>query len=306
MTRESESAAGEGATDGLTPEAAFAILGNEYRAAIVRALGDAQGTTGPRVELAFSDLYDAADVDVATSQFNYHLQQLVGPFVDRTEAGYRLRHEGVELYRTIVAGTYTAAPSLDRFEVGADCFHCGAPIEATYEDRRFTVACSACDRQYSDTTVPPSAVEGEADAVLARVDQYLRQRILAFSKGACSNCANGLDTQFIPGDEVAAEGADHLDVFVHRACQHCGAQQYLSVGLALLYDARVVAFFETHGVDVTETPVWELEFAMTDRHVDVRSRDPWDVALTLDRDGDELELDVTEALDAAGSSPGNV
>ncbi|WP_255150191.1 helix-turn-helix domain-containing protein [Halorarius halobius] len=275
-----------------SPGDAFALLGNEYRAEIIRTLGDAHGTEGPRPVLAFSELYDRADVDIATSQFNYHLQKLVGPFLEGTDEGYRLRHGAVELYRTILAGTYIRDASLEPFPVGADCHYCEAPIEARYDDRRLVIGCSACDREYSDTTAPPSIGDGDRDALLARIDQYLRHRILAFSKGACSICANGLDTRLLPGEELAGAGANQLDVFVHRSCDHCGAQQYMSVGLALLYDVDLVSFFNNRGLDVTETPIWELEFAMTDRHVDTVATEPTRLALRVERGGDELELVV--------------
>lgn len=296
--------AGGGSEDGLTPEDAFAILGNEYRARIIYTLGDAQGIEGPRPAMSFSELYAAADADVATSQFNYHLQKLVGPFIDKTDEGYRLRHEGVKLYRTILAGTYTTESlSVEPIDVGVSCYYCSAPIEATYRDRRVTIACSSCDRQYSDTTMPPSLVDADEDALLERIDQHVRHRILAFSKGVCSVCASGLRTQFLTPDEIAAPGFGELGVFVHRACEHCGAQQYMSVGLSLLYNARLIAFFEERGLDVTMTPIWELEFAMTDRFVDVRSIDPWEVALALQRDGDELELIVDDDLNVIDRSP---
>ncbi|QLD84164.1 helix-turn-helix transcriptional regulator [Natronomonas halophila] len=282
--------------DRLTSEDAFAILGNEYRAEIIRTLGEEQGTEGPRPTLAFSDLYSKADVDIATSQFNYHLQKLVGPFIDKTENGYRLRHEAVALYRTILAGTYTETASLERFQVGVDCYYCDAPIEARYADRRFTVLCSGCGREYSDTTAPPSIVEGNHEALLNRMNQYARHRILAFSKGVCSICANDLRTRVLPGEELGVSGSEQLDVFVHRSCDHCGAQQYMSVGLSLLYNPELIAFFQAQGRDITTTPIWELEFAMTDRFVDVRSTDPWEIALHIEQDGAELELVVDDTL----------
>ena len=279
-------------TDGgtsLTPEDAFALLGNEHRAEIIRTLGDAQGTEGPRATLAFSELYDEADADVGSGQFNYHLQKLVGAFVEQTDAGYRLRHEAVTLYRTILAGTYTERVSVDPFPVGVDCYHCGDPITAEYTDRRFSIECRGCDQQYSASTAPPSIVEDDRGAMLSRIDQYARRRILAFSKGVCAICANGLDTQMLPGETVDFSGSERLDVYVHRSCQHCGAQQYMSVGLSLLYDAALVAFFKNTGRDITETPIWELDFAMSDRYVDVHSRDPWRIEFTIERDGERFE-----------------
>lgn len=50
------------------------------------------------------------------------------------------------------------------------------------------------------------------------------------------------------------------------------------------------------GLDVTTTPVWELDFAATDRYVCIYSTDPWDIALELTLDGDMLELVVDDNL----------
>lgn len=288
--------------DRLTPQDAFAILGNEYRSEIIRTLGEEQGSEGPRPQLSFSELYSKAAVDITTSQFNYHLQKLVGPFIDKTEKGYRLRHEAVTIYRTILAGTYTRNTRIEQFPVGGDCFYCNEPIEARYTDRRFTVLCAACDREYSVTTAPPSIVEGDRGALLNRMDQYIRHRVLAFSKGVCSICATGLDTQFLPGEELAVSGSEQLDVLIHRSCTHCGAQQYMSVGLSLLYNSSLIAFFQERGIDITSKPIWELEFAMTDRFVNIRSTDPWEIALCIKQDDDELELVIDNDLSVLSES----
>ena len=254
----------EAAGAALPAEEAFSLLGNEYRARIVLTLGEAQGTEGPRPTLPFSELYAAADVDVSTSQFNYHLQQLVGAFVEKVDDGYRLRHEGVSLYRTVLAGTYTREASIEPFAVGADCYDCGGAIEARYDDRRFVVACGDCGTEYSATTAPPTIADHDPDAILERIDGYVRNRIRSFSRGVCSICANAVAGAFRPAEPVDESGSSRLDLYCHYSCDHCCAQQYLSVGLSLLYDAEVIAFHQRHGVDVLETPIWELPFAMTE------------------------------------------
>jgi len=58
-----------------------------------------------------------------------------------------------------------------------------------------------------------------------------------------------------------------------------------------------VAFCHERGVDVRETPIWELEFAATDRFVTVGSRDPWEFAIGVHLDGGVLELVVDDELE---------
>jgi len=50
-------------------------------------------------------------------------------------------------------------------------------------------------------------------------------------------------------------------------------------------------------VDVASTPHWEFEFAMTDRHLPVRSLDPGAFVLRATADRETLELVVDGDLD---------
>ena len=272
---------------------AFELVGDEIRAGIVRVLGDDAGRESPWRPVSFSELRSRVDSDIDSAQFNYHLQKLVGQFVAKNDDGYRLRPAGMKLYRAVRAGSFTREVSLDPFPVGLDCYNCGGAVEASYDDGIFEVACPACGRIYEHTMVPPSAVEGADEReLLARVDQYNRHRTLAESRGVCRICANALGVELLEPEETPMTDAGQLDVVVHRPCDHCGTRPYMSVGTALLYDSDLVAFCREHGFDVTETPRWELEFAMTDRYLTVRSTDPWEVAFEIALDGDSLELVV--------------
>jgi hypothetical protein len=278
-----------------TPEAAFALIGNEIRADILRVLGE-----DPHTPVTFSELRSRVDEDIDSGQFNYHLQQMVGQFVDHEdgeESTYRLRAEGRTLYRTIRAGTFTRRATVEWFDAGFDCYFCGAAVEGGYEDGAFQLQCPACDHVYVHTTAPPSTVEGaEREDLLDRIDRYNRDRILSFRGGVCPICVNGMDQELLPGEEVWSEGSEDLDVFVHHDCDYCGNQHYLSVGMALLHEPHVVSFFHERGVDVTAVRHWEFEFVMTDHYTTVRSREPWEVALEITCEGDTLELVVDESL----------
>jgi hypothetical protein len=279
-------------------ESAFALVGNEIRAAIVETLGDERGQEGARPILSFSELHDAVAVDVVSSQFNYHLQQLVDNFVDQTEDGYRLRPEGSRLYRLMRAGTVSERTTFGPVDVGFDCHHCGTPAEGVYADSMFTVQCRACETLYDLVLVSPGTLEpGESDdgaeaALVARIDQYTRHRRLAFSRGVCPVCANDVDVALLDGDESPFAAYQDREVVVHQSCGHCGSQMYVGVGEALLYDPGLVSFCWERGVDVTSELVWSLPWAMTDDSVTVQSRDPWRVAVDVPAGGDTLRIVV--------------
>lgn len=279
-------------TDGEFPaEEAFALIGDELRAEILRVLGER-----PHEGLSFSELRRSVDEDVDSGQFNYHLQKLVGHFLERTDDGYVMRASGLALYRAIKSGTFTRRVSIDPFEVGFDCYFCETAVEATYEDGDFEMACPGCGHVYTYTNLPPSAIDEDREALLDRVDQYNRHRFLAASRGVCPVCANSLGLDFRTGDEVWTDGADRLDVFVHRGCSNCGRDNYTSVGLTLLYHPAVVSFYRDCGRDLTSIPHWELPWVMTDDHLTVRSRDPWEFLLRVPCGGETLELVVDEEL----------
>lgn len=286
---------GDGESDtgsGMTAEDAFGLLGNEIRAEIMRVLGES-----PHEGLSFSTLRERVGEDVDSGQFNYHLQQLVGPFVEDTADGYVLRAPGLALYRAIRSGAFNRTVTRGPFGAGFDCYFCATPVEAAYDDGSFTLTCPGCDHLYANTMLPPSAVEGvdEAD-LLARVDQYNRHRLLLATRGVCPVCVNGMDLEFVPAEQVWSTGSERLDVLVNRSCDHCGRENHMTVGLALLYHPALISFFYDYGIDLTSINHWELEFVLTDNHTTVRSRDPWEVAVSITHEGLTLEMVVNDAL----------
>jgi hypothetical protein len=283
--------------DDIAPEDAFSLLGNDIRADVIRALGEADLEKGDASSLSFSDLHARVSGDVPSSQFNYHLQKLVGRFVEQTDGGYQLRPVGVNLYRVIRAGTFTREVSMGPVELDVDCYSCDGVVVAAYDDGRFVVECRDCGRLYNRVAMPPSAVEdAQAETLLARVDQYSRHELLASSKGVCHVCVNELNTGIRSASDTDWEGTGGIDIFVSSHCEHCGYHHDMSVGVALLYEPELISFCSDHGVDVLETPIWELEFAMTGDCVTVVSTDPWRIAFRHTIDGNSLELVVDADL----------
>lgn len=286
--------AGEGVADeGFPVDEAFALVGHDLRAEILRVLGER-----PHEGLSFSELRREVDADVDSGQFNYHLRKLVGHFVEQTGDGYVLRPAGLALYRAIRSGTFTQRVALEDVDAGFDCYHCGSPVELSLEDGWLEMTCTGCDHVYTTSWLPPSAVAGDRESLLDRLDQYNRHLYLAATKGVCPVCASELSLEFVPGAEMdlGETGTERHEAFVSRHCSHCGRTQYMPVGMTLLYHPVVVSFFHDHGRDVTATPHWELEWAMTDRTLTVQSRDPWAFSLEIPCEDELLEVVVDDGL----------
>lgn len=93
------------------------------------------------------------------------------------------------------------------------------------------------------------------------------------------------DSQYLDDQEV---GIEHI-------CERCTNRSVNSVGVYLLYHPAVVAFHYDHGIDLTETLVWELSW-LHEQETTVVSRDPWQVRFASEINGDHLEVMVNEDL----------
>lgn len=274
---------------GVSDGEPFELVGNEIRAKIIQALGEFDADQGTTSIISFSDLTARVDVDVVSSQFNYHLQRLVGHYVEKTEDGYRLRPEGKNLYRTIRAGTFTVGGSLGRVNLDQACYYCDEELYLAYDDGMFTVQCHGCETLYDLILAPPSAIRTE-DSLLIRVSQYNYQMRQAFAQGVCPDCVNSLDTQLLTPDETGFGDIVRRTLYVYRSCSYCGNHSYLSLGSVLLHHPAVIAFCYRHDLNVMATPRWELEFAATDRTVSIVSRDPWEASLKISLDDETIEV----------------
>jgi Zn ribbon nucleic-acid-binding protein len=304
---------GEGGEGGpASPSEAFELVGNEVRQEILLALSEPDGETLNTPVLPFSELYDRVDADVNSSNFNYHLQQLLGQFVEQREPdetahpnpgvadepGYALRPEGLLLTWIVRSGAGTMGASPRSFDAGFDCHHCDAPVRATYENAVFLLECSGCGYHYDYNLTPPGVARDTDDPeeLLARVAAYNRTIRGGFARGVCPLCANAVDHRFVPAAETNYPRKDLREVFVHRRCDHCGYIDYLTVGELLLQEPALVGFCLEHGVDVVSQPIWELPFAATDECVTVEQTEPWTVRFSLTLDGETLELRVDDDL----------
>jgi hypothetical protein len=297
---------------GPTPRETFELVGNETRAETLRVLAAARGGGLPPA-LSFSELRDRIDVDVGSSQFNYHLSRLVGTLVeDRSEgsgqlvdafvtdeSGYALSPTGTFLTRLLTATGTPEGVSLDRgpLDTDTDCHYCGRTLRARYANRTFRVWCPGCDHQYVYTLTPPGLVAGDpdADALLDRADRYLRHKYTTFADGSCPLCANAAPPEVVAPETVNWPRADRLAALVRRRCDHCGNLNYALVGTELLTDPGVVAACHEAGVDVRNTRLWALPFAVTDRHTTVESA-PWRATLALPADDATLAVTVDDDL----------
>ena len=272
----------------LSPESAFSLLGNETRVAIIRALGEMSDES-----LSFSALRDRIAV-ADSGQFNYHLKKLVGSFVNRTDEGeYELTYAGARVVGAILSGTYNRRGTQTTFELDSICPLCESALSAEYENERVTISCPTCEEQLSTFGFPPGAFENRTSAELTRAfDGWIRTYFSLAATGFCLNCAGRMHGSLTDDSEYTEE---NQEVCIEYVCERCVEIATTSIRSYLVHQPAVVAFHYDHGIDLDETPAWELPW-LRDEQTEILARDPWRVKSVVELDGDRLECVVEDDL----------
>ncbi|WP_232703473.1 winged helix-turn-helix domain-containing protein [Halobacterium wangiae] len=240
------------------PEAAFALLSNDLRVAMLRALGEAADP------LAFSELRERVG-EADSGKFNYHLGKLTGNFVTQGDDGYELSLAGRRVYGAILSGQYTADASVDPFEFEGPCPFCGhETLVAEYADERARLYCPDCEVWRNEFSFPPASLDQfERAALPAAFDRWMLATVVKVLQGFCANCGGRVDGTLVP-----TESDLPMDLAARFECRRCGDELRSSPTLPVLFDPTAVAFFEAHGVDVFADPSWRYfgpddEFAVS-------------------------------------------
>jgi hypothetical protein len=242
----------------------FELVAEETRAAILGALAAHQAENPRDPTLGFSALRERADID-DSGNFNYHLGKLRPAYVRQTDDGYALTFAGMSLAGTLRAGVDT---EIIRGPVSPDgrCGICDTELTVEYERCVLSVTCEN-DHKFPRDELSPNAVTGrtlgEAVSIQTCRTKY---RLDLVRRGVCPARFGDVE----PEHEVLdAPQASHVLVVT---CADCGRVSSSSVGMYLLREPAVIAFYHDHGVDVTETPLWALDLPSANRRSAPRTR----------------------------------
>ena len=281
----------ESESEGLSPADAFALVGHEHRVDILRSLL-AACRTRDEYPTSFSTLYERTDIEVS-AQFSYHLGELTGQFVRRTDDGYELRYAGWEVATSILAGTYNRRLEFGPTSIDGTCPHCGGTtLDAAYREEWLAIGCTACDVHLVRYTFPPGGLESRSlPETLRAFDRHVRSHVALARTGVCPGCFGVMEVQTASVDERVDE--DHIVVCV---CQRCGNRLRPQPGLFLVNDEHVVRFFHDHGRSLSGTPFWEHEFCVSGACTSVTATDPWRCVVTIPREDEQLVVSVDDTL----------
>lgn len=300
--------------DGLSPEDAFAILGNEIRLDILRVLWHAtatDGSTDTAPPLTYSELLESVDLR-DSGQFNYHLSKLRPHFVHETGDGYSLTEAGKRIARTVIAvsdGTASQFPC----ELPADCPLCGNQLIATYHDQHLLVECTTCNGRYGEDA-PEGAISimgfpaaGLTDRTPAEVlEQGLYRCMLDLAylmHGVCRECAGQVVSSVSvcddheTGDDPTCQTCDTpYEIWAEQRCDRCGLAKRLPVQFFVMGLAPVISFFYDHDINLLEPSYEELDVCIHTMYTVSVEHEPLRIHVTIEADGDELGLTLDDTM----------
>jgi hypothetical protein len=290
------------ALDGISPDEAFSVLGNEIRLDIIRVLWQANAVhayddvTDAAETISFSELRRGVDVD-DNGKFNYHLSKLTPHFVRQTEDGYRLSGAGRQIARTVIAVSggegFDFPTDLER-----DCPLCRSPLRATYSDQWLRVRCTECEGLFGDEA-PAGTVYlanypagGLADRSAEEAFQTGLYRCMLdntyLMHGVCRECGGRIASSMSAcldhedGDGVCSDCGTPFPAWAERRCETCGFAKRLPVELFVLALSPVIGALDHLGVDALAPSFDEVIGLLRDRLETTVSADPLRVSTTVD------------------------
>ena len=309
----------------LSPEDAFAVLGNDTRFTILQVLWELYDPNDPANVVKFAELYDS-DAAVSfselydrvgyddTGNFNYHLEKLIGHFVRRTDAGYELTQAGFEIAQAVVAGTVRERPNIDTSGIDEACPRCGASIVSEYENHHLTVSCTECPGIWQDATgeegvlftlpLPPTGLSDRTpEQALHATLAFNLNRIRAFIGGVCPDCSSAVaESLDVCGAHEPRDGGgcpqchrQHA-IEVSEVCYQCKAVARGPLTIAILAHPAVTAFYYGHGIEHLFASWETFERAQTLQE-EILETDPLRLRITVPCEGDRLRLTLDETLD---------
>lgn len=285
---------------------AFRTLSDSSRIAILRtfaAVLDEKDLVAdaPMPTLSFSELYDRVDID-STSRLSYHLDELDGTYVTRTEDGWKFTFAGEAIVRLVLSGAYAGGIDFDSVETPGRCLHCGEEkLEATVDDRALVHVCQACDSKMGGFPVTPAQVQNrDPESLLESAKAVTQSKLRQYRNGICTECGGVVDMAV--ETEAVAEDASEIDQFIATGrCEQCWRTLNGPLPMWLTSHPASVAFHWDHGIDVLSLGMRDISEKLgsgewTTERVDT---DPAEYEVTYRVGANALRLVVDDELTVA-------
>lgn len=283
-------------TELIDPEVVDAIesLGDRRRLQILLALAAEERRRRRQwLTMSFTELYEAVDVE-SSSQFSYHLDRLVGRFVDKTPDGYRLTYSGHKIVRAILSDGYESTGTFEDREVPGVCVFCEQPsLVATLEAEQFVVRCTACESTLLTDFFPRSQTRDRTPSEIVESFGYRIWATYVQLRGnVCPECYGEVDAV------TEARERERETMYVRVCtCPQCWFVVSMPVEVPVAFHPAAVGALWDRGVSLLDVPLWEFfEFVTSDAiTTDVVSEDPFEARFEFALGDDRLCFRMDDA-----------
>lgn len=253
---------------------AFKLLGHETRLAILLALWEAYDPYADDTTVSFSTLYERVGVR-DSGNFSYHLDKLLGHYVEEVAGGYRLRPAGRKIIRAVIAGSGLDDRRLPRSEIPRSCYHCGGDVELIYEHERLYQICSECEGNIGPSSTeraprgtlvvydgfnPAGLTDRSAgDVFVAGTIEYIHS-VKLLIRGVCPECSGRIEESLRICESHDAPSGDLCptcgtsirgganEARVTYVCSICKYNASYPAWVAVFDHPEIMSFYYDHGV----------------------------------------------------------
>lgn len=294
---------------------AFKLLSDETRLAILLALWEGYDPHAEANSISFTRLYERVNVQ-DSGNFAYHLDKLVGHFVEDTEDGYVLSNAGHKIVRAVIAGSGLQERSLPWTKTPRSCPSCGGTVEVRYADQRLYQRCPSCQGHLgprSSEQTPtgtlvvhdgfdPAGLVGRSpeEVFVASTIDYHGTVTLVIRR-ICPECSGTVEETLHLCEDHDPDAGDLCstcgtgdEARARYVCSVCKFSVSYPAWAAAFDHPAVVAFYYDHGCEGTfdlEDP--EAAGRLWDRLIrdqELVSRDPVRIRVDIREAGEVLEL----------------
>jgi hypothetical protein len=280
-----------------TPAELFDLVGHPGRLSIVEELIAAK--RGDDDSRSFTTLRDRSAID-DTGRFNYHLGELVGTVVEKTDEGYRLSPYGHRITAPLMGGLYDPDRVTDSIETDGSCYDCGADLRIEPTTTVLRLVCEQGHVNNHGLLGYPGVTEDrtveEASRALGLVNRQGTELAVA---GTCPACHGAVDGEIVPlsAAGLALDGPEEWFVF-EAPCETCGNQFTTTVGACVATHPAVVSFLYEHDTDVRNCLPWSLAFAAPGAER-VEAREPLRLGIEIARGEESLDVVVEKTAEVS-------
>ena len=274
----------------------FHLLSSELRVEILHELAQ----SGEPMQ--FSGLQDALG-GVDSGRLNYHLKELVGPFVGHGDGAYALTVQGSKVVSSILASRYVDAGVTYSVPVAGTCYDCGAAdLELEQTGQQAFVRCPACERtQFRKSVTAVLWEHRDREAVPDALDHVFWSDLELATNRVCRYCQSTITPRVAENDwESELYSIYDVDVLAVYDCELCTNWYLATHGHVAWLHSDVRSFHREFGVDPDAVKCWQVDQGMDPQYTSVVSTDPCEIEVRFPLDDAECRVTFDDRNEVVG------